>query len=106
MRWLEFIAFSEKIPGIPEDFTAKARPPQTDPERKLARKLIFFPAALEQASRELKPHFLCTYLFELATEFSSFYNQDKVMVEEVDTKGLRILLCQTTLIYLETGLNT
>ncbi|HAF59293.1 MAG TPA: hypothetical protein DCL00_06865, partial [Opitutae bacterium] len=27
---------------------------------------------LKQATRELKPHFLCTNLYELATEFSSF----------------------------------
>ena len=39
-----------------------------------------------KATRELKPHFLCTYLYELATEFSSFYNQEKVMVDEKDTE--------------------
>ena len=94
-----------KIDGLPEDRIEKARPPETEAERKLARKLLFFPLAIEQATRELKPHFLCTYLFELATEFSSFYNLDKVMVPEVETQGIRLLLCRTTQNYLEIGLD-
>jgi len=93
-----------KIEGNTEGLISQARMPQTDAEKKLARKLIFFPLAVAQATRELKPHFLCTYLFELATEFSSFYNQDKVMVPETDAQGLRLLLCKSTQTYLETGL--
>ena len=30
----------------------------------------------------LRPHFLCLYLYELAGEFSTFYNADKVIVAE------------------------
>ena len=81
-----------------------ARPPETDAERTLARKLCFFPLALEQTAKELKPHFLCTYLFELATEFSSFYNQDKVMVEDSLAQNLRLTLCSSTLHSLSRGL--
>ena len=50
----------------------------TESENVLARKLIYFPSVLEQTKRELKPHHLCGYLYELATDFSSFYNADKV----------------------------
>jgi arginyl-tRNA synthetase len=82
----------------------EARPPQTPHERTLARKLLFFPLALSQTRRELKPHFLCTYLYELATDFSSFYNHDKVMVEDRPTQGLRILLCLRTKTFLCAGL--
>ena len=76
-----------------------ARPPETDAERTLARKLTL---ALEQTAG--KPHFLCTYLFELATEFSSFYNQDKVMVEDSLAQNLRLTLCSSTLHSLSRGL--
>lgn len=93
-----------KLNTSPDELIEKAGPPQTEAERKLARKLIFFPMAINQATQELKPHFLCTYLFELATDFSSFYNQDKVMVPEVEVQGIRLLLCQTTQTYLEIGL--
>lgn len=77
----------------------------TETERALARKLLGFPMALTLALRELKPHWLCRYLFELAGTFSSFYNADKVCVEDKKVQNLRLLLCQTTLATLETGLH-
>lgn len=83
----------------------KPRPPETVSECKLARKLTFFPMVMKQTRKELKPHYLCTYLFELATEFSSFYNQDKVIAEQPDAQALRILLCECTLGLLEIGLS-
>lgn len=79
--------------------------PQTDAEISLARKILFFPLAIEQTTKELKPHTLCVYLYELATEFSSFYNQEKVMVEDQKVQDLRLFLCAKTLIILEIGLN-
>ena len=93
-----------KLNSLPTDSFTSARVPESDPERKLSRKLLFFPLVLKQATRELKPHFLCTYLYELATEFSSFYNQEKVMVDEKDTRNLRLLLCASTQAVLTTGL--
>ena len=94
-----------KVERSTEDSFTHARPPESDAERKLSRKLLFFPLALKQATRELKPHFLCTYLYELATEFSSFYNQEKVMIDDVKAKDLRLLLCASTQSVLKTGLN-
>ena len=76
----------------------------TETERALARKLIGFPMALTLALKELKPHWLCRYLFELAGTFSSFYNADKVRVDDIKVQNLRLLLCQSTLSTLETGL--
>ena len=78
-----------KFEGDLASLEENARPPKTEHERSLARKLVFFPLALEQTVKELKPHFLCTYLFELATGFSSFYNQDKVMVSDPAERSLR-----------------
>ena len=76
-----------------------ATPPKSESEKKLARKITFFPLAVEQTTKELKPHTLCVYLYELATEFSSFYNQEKVMVEDQDTQNLRLFLCAKTQLY-------
>ena len=94
-----------KVERSTDDSFSQARPPESDAERKLSRKLLFFPLALKQATKELKPHFLCTYLYELATEFSSFYNQEKVMIDDVEAKELRLLLCASTQSVLKTGLN-
>jgi len=79
-------------------------PPQSEPEKKLARKILSFPLTVEQTTKELKPHTLCVYLYELATEFSSFYNQEKVMVEDKDIQNLRLFLCAKTQSVLEIGL--
>lgn len=77
---------------------------ETDPEVALARKISSFPFALDQALTDLRPHHLCTYLYELAGAYSTFYNADKVNVEDVAVRDRRLLLCQRTLLILETGL--
>jgi arginyl-tRNA synthetase len=65
---------------------------------------VRFPDALASATGNLRPHFLCTYLYELAGEFSTFYNADKVAVDDRPVRARRLLLCNRTLLLLETGL--
>ena len=83
---------------------AGATPFETPAELALARKLVRFPDALAAATGNLRPHFLCTYLYELAGDFSTFYNADKVAVDEPALRARRLLLCDRTLLLLETGL--
>lgn len=80
-------------------------PLTTATERALAHKLVAFPTALNLAIKELKPHWLCRYLFELAGTFSSFYNADKVSIDDKEVQATRLLLCRSTLATLETGLH-
>ncbi len=77
---------------------------ETPTEIALARKLAALPSVLEATLADLRPHFLCTYLHELAGEFSTFYNADRVMVEDKTVQARRLLLCARTLRVLETGL--
>jgi arginyl-tRNA synthetase len=83
---------------------AGATPFETATELALARKLVRFPDALASATGNLRPHFLCTYLYELAGEFSAFYSADKVAVDDRPVRARRLLLCSRTLLFLETGL--
>jgi len=85
--------------------TAGATPPETAAELSLARKLTTFPVALQLTTTQLRPHFLCTYLYELAGEFSSFYAAEKVIVDDPAVRARRLLLCSRTLLLLETGLH-
>ncbi|WOO40115.1 arginine--tRNA ligase [Rubellicoccus peritrichatus] len=78
---------------------------ETDAELGLARKLALFPMALEQALADLRPHFICTYLYELTGTYSTFNNADKVLVDDPEVKARRLLLCARTLLVLETGLH-
>jgi arginyl-tRNA synthetase len=84
---------------------ANATPPESLAELNLARKLVAFPVALRLTTEQLRPHFLCTYLYELAGEFSSFYAAEKVIVDDAPARARRLLLCSRTLLFLETGLN-
>jgi len=84
---------------------AAATPFQTEAELALARKLARFPAALEMALGELRPHFIGAYLYELAGGFSACYNADKVIVDDPGLRARRLLLCGRTLAVLEAGLH-
>lgn len=85
--------------------TAGATPPETPQELALARKLVQFADAVRAATQQLRPHFLCLYLFELAGAYSAFYAADKVIVDDPAVRARRLLLCHRTLIVLESGLH-
>ncbi len=78
---------------------------ETDGEKELARKLVLFPATLDQTLSDLRPHFLGGYLFELAGVFSSFYTANKVLGDDPVVRARRLMLCQRTLRILECGLH-
>jgi len=78
---------------------------ETAAEIGLARKLVKFPDAIRLATDTLRPHFLSLYLFELAGDYSTFNNADKVLVDDPAVRTRRLLLCDRTLLILETGLH-
>ena len=92
------------VPGDPTS-EAGASSLETPAELALARKLTKFPDALRLATESLRPHYLCLYLFELAGDYSTFNNADKVLVEEPAVRARRLSLCARTLSILETGLH-
>lgn len=52
-------------------------------ERSLAIKLLQFEDIIEQMTAEAHPHVLCTYLYELASLFMSFYEACPILKTEV-----------------------
>lgn len=93
-----------KVELDPETAIEGAGPLETEAELALARKLMGLPAALDLTLNDLRPHFLCTYLYELAGSYSSFYNADKVMVDDPAIRARRLLLCARARSTLITGL--
>lgn len=93
-----------KIGVSEEDALEHASMLETDTEIALARKISAFPYALELAISDLRPHLLCSYLFELSGAYSSFFNADHVNVEDLAVRDRRLLLCKQTMLVLETGL--
>ncbi|MFU8847644.1 MAG: arginine--tRNA ligase [Opitutales bacterium] len=93
-----------KAEAEPEADFAEASPLETEAEHALARKLMGFVGALELTLNDLRPHFLCTYLYELASAYSSFNNADRVLVDAPEIRARRLLLCARTRTILKTGL--
>jgi arginyl-tRNA synthetase len=78
---------------------------ETAEECALVRKLMYFPMVLRQAVTDLRPHHLCTYLYELTVEYSSFYSANRVLVDDDAVRNRRLALCEHTMLVLELGLN-
>lgn len=73
----------------------------------LANHLLNFGITLEAVAEELRPNYLCNYLFELAGKFTSFYENCPVLKAEDDaTKNSRLALCDLTARVLKQGLET
>ncbi len=54
----------------------------TSYERSLLRKMASYNDALDLAIKELKPHYLTTYLYELSQVFNRFYENSRVIGDE------------------------
>ncbi|WP_255991250.1 arginine--tRNA ligase [Chitinolyticbacter albus] len=77
----------------------------TEPaEHALALQLAQFPDLLAQVAAETCPHFLCAYLYQLATRFSRFYEACPVLKSEGETRASRLALCAAAANTLKTGL--
>jgi arginyl-tRNA synthetase len=77
-----------------------------DKEKALASKLLQFEEAVESVAREGQPHIMCSYLFELAGLFSSFYEACPILVaEQESTKQSRLKLAGLTAKTIKQGLS-
>lgn len=66
-------------------------------ERALALRILQFPGVVEQVAQSLEPHRLCTYLFELASQYHQFYERCPVITAPDDaTRGSRLALSALT----------
>jgi arginyl-tRNA synthetase len=70
----------------------------------LLRRLAEFPELLTEAAAELAPHTLAFYLRDLAGDFHTFYNADRVLVDDQSLKAARLALLLATRQVLQNGL--
>ena len=74
------------------------------PERALALRLLGFGSTVTQVGQTAEPHRLCAYLFEVASLFTTFYEECPVLKAEPSLRARRLALCALTLRVLATGL--
>jgi len=71
-------------------------------ERSLVRKMSEYPEVVERATKELMPHHIATYLYELAQKFNQFYEHNQVIGNE--RQDYRLLIVSAYAGILQNGL--
>jgi arginyl-tRNA synthetase len=84
--------------GVALDALAGAR------ELALLQRLAEFPELLQAAAEEYAPHAVAFYLRELAAEFHSYYNSERILVDDDRIRGARLALCAAVRQVLANGL--
>ena len=74
-------------------------------ELALLQRLGEYPEVLENATAELAPHQLVFFLRELAGEFHSYYNAERILVPEAPVRWARLALCHAARQVLRNGLS-
>lgn len=77
---------------------------ELDPaERSLLRKIGEYTEVIKKATAELAPHYVCTYLYELAQTFNKFYETSRIIGDP--REPLRLKLVESYSQVLSGGLN-
>jgi len=74
-------------------------------EAALARLLDEFPETVAKAALEAAPHDIAFYLRELAAQFHSYYNAERILVDDEDLRIARLALCAAVRQTLANGLS-
>jgi len=84
---------------------ASLEPLKGERELVLAQRLAEFPELILTAARERAPHSLAFYLRELAAEFHSYYNAERILVDDETLRVARLALSAAVRQTLANGLS-
>jgi arginyl-tRNA synthetase len=73
-------------------------------EFNLIELLYSYPDIISDSVKQMKPHVLARYLYELAQEFTGFYHSCPIIKEKPKLRNLRLLLCESIRRILKHGL--
>ncbi len=91
-------AGADAAAGAATDLLANPR------ELVLLQRLGEFPEIVQSAARDLAPHAVAFYLRDLAADFHSYYNAERILVEDAALAKARLALCAATRQVLASGL--
>jgi arginyl-tRNA synthetase len=92
--------------GNPAALTGVDLSPLTNErELALAQRIGEFPEMVAEAARELAPHSVTFYLRSLAAEFHSYYNAERILVDDEALRAARLALCAAVRQTLASGLS-
>jgi arginyl-tRNA synthetase len=74
-------------------------------ERALGLELLALGPTLAKADETLQPHRICSFLYQVATAFSAFYEKCPVLKADEPARSARLALCHLTARTLALGLD-
>ena len=80
-------------------------PLDSAPAQALMMLLSRYPQMLAQACADLAPHDVTFYLRDLAACYHSYYDAERILVDDVKTRDARVALVRATALVLSNGLN-
>jgi arginyl-tRNA synthetase len=80
-------------------------PLKTEKEIALGQRLGEYPEVVAAAAAEHAPHSIAFYLRELAAEFHSYYNAERILVDDEALRAARLALCAAVRQTLANGLS-
>ena len=78
--------------AVPSLVNADLAPLSGERELALCARLAAFPEVIVDAARDYAPHAIAFYLKDLAAEFHSYYNAERILVEDVPQRSARLAL--------------
>ena len=78
---------------------------ETAEEMIIVKELAAFPEVVEGSALNFEPHRITYYLQELAGQFHSFYNKNRVITEDSELTGARLYLLTCVAVTLKNGLS-
>lgn len=77
--------------GIGKVSVEQLLPPDSKEEKDLMKDISGFGAAIYDAYRELAPHRICAYIYQLSNDFNRFYHNTRILAEEDEAKRMSYL---------------
>ena len=93
---------AELTPRLAEANTSLLTAPS---ELTLLKRLTELPNLIEMAARELSPHHLVFWLIDCAADFHSWYNAERIMIDDEELKLARLSLANATRQVIANGLD-
>jgi arginyl-tRNA synthetase len=76
--------------AVPDPDTIDLAPLKLPEELSLMKVLARFPDVIADSAREMEPHRVIFYVFELASDFHSYYNRNRVITEDRTLTAARL----------------
>ena len=77
--------------------------PELDVEMQLMIQLLMYPDAIRRAAEDFKPNHIANYLYQLASDFNSFYNGNSILKADETLRNSRLLMTAAVIRVMEDG---